>query len=77
MDEPWVLVISAAVGAGVGVLGNNSCNLFLVGQRRAEATHQIVRAQRIVIEDLRDAYEKMLQRPALSKLSKWSDCQSE
>ena len=70
-------MISAAVGAGVGVLGTILANLFLVGQRRAEATYQIVQAQRIVIEDLRDAYEKMLQRPALSKLSKWSDCQSE
>ena len=57
MDEPWVLGVTALAGAGLGVLGTILANLFAVGQRRAEATYQIVLAQRMVIEDLRAAYE--------------------
>ena len=74
MDEPWVLGISAVAGAGLGVLGTILANLFLVGQRRPEATYQIVQAQRMVIDDLRAGYERVSQRPALSE---WSGPESE
>lgn len=74
MDEPWVPGISALAGAGSGVLGTILANLFLVGQRRAEATYQIVQAQRMVIEDLRAAYE-IPWRP--STVSEWSGSESE
>ncbi len=69
-----MLGISAVAGAGLGVLGTILANLFLVGQRRAEATYQIVQAQRMVIEDLRAGYERVSQWPALSE---WSGPESE
>jgi len=69
MDEPWVLGISAVAGVGLGILGTILANLFLVGQCRAEATYQIVQAQRMVIDDLRVAYERVSQLPTVSECS--------
>lgn len=68
-----MLALSAAVGAGVGVIGTILTNLFLIGQRRAKTTRQIVQAQRVVIEDLREAYEKAAQN---SGLNRWRDSPS-
>ena len=67
MDDLWLIAASAAAGAGVGVLGTVLTNLFLVGQRRAQATYQVVQAQHLVIKDLRAAYEGVLENPALKE----------
>lgn len=70
MDEAWLVGISATAGAGLGVLGTILTNLFLLGRRRAETVYQTVQAQRIIIEDLYEAYERVSRRSALEE---WSE----
>ncbi len=70
MDEAWLAGISAAAGAGLGIMGAPLTNLFLLGQRRAEAVYRTVQARRLIIEDLQAAYERISLHPTLGE---WSE----